>query len=775
MSKRKATRRAALLSGAAFATAGWTHGGAVSGSTSDVILPSGIGLIAAQGVQFLGPVCSFACNNQALNGAAFTATINWGDTTPATTGVVSGSGGQYTVTGSHTYTTTGTALVLVLISEIANPTVNATAASEMTVASPVVDTITVSGLTLNATKAIPFGFNTATFTDSNATLTASQFTATIDWGDGSGVVAGAVSGSAGSFTVAGAAAHTYASSGPYTVVTTAKETAAPSVTGSANSAMTVIDPAPLGTLTATVTYNSNVYTFSSQGAVDMGNYVDPQGRFTQRCLKATHPGLPYFTVMFRPDLTGGRREVVFELGHCFGVAGDFVQNMTAYSVVIAEDATTLATISAPNHWWFARWRWQSAPRPVTNTVASLISGGYLPGMAGSVNGGFAPVNSDGVHAYAGPMDYAGVNPNMTNTGDTEQLGPLTGWDSDYVCTGNAGALSTLLAQVDGAGSLSWHHRDETTGAPLDVNTYPIASFNYNGVNQGASPALANDQRINPYSFLNSSHEPALGYLPFLLTGDPYALEELQFLANSNILYASPGGRGTWNLYQAVRAMGWTFRSAAQVTKATPASVPSWLKPKSYWQALLNSARDFALTFTTAGPPYSTPFFCSDPNSYPGNSSPAIAPGCGFPMFMEDYLSVAVGFIIAIGFTDWLPVLTWHTNSAVSRISSTSGWTSRDPAAYHVACRISTSSPYFPDFGAFYNYNISIGAIPANPNAPAHLPNPEYFPYASIVYAGLALARQAGIASASTALAFLYPELQAQFSSSQVIQNKWSFT
>jgi hypothetical protein len=64
--------------------------------------------------------------------------------------------------------------------------------------------------------ALPAGTTVASFTDTNTSDTAANFTATIAFGDGTtvaGTVA-AVAGSAGSFTVATAAAHTYADEGP---------------------------------------------------------------------------------------------------------------------------------------------------------------------------------------------------------------------------------------------------------------------------------------------------------------------------------------------------------------------------------------------------------------------------------------------------------------------------------------------------------------------------------------------------------------------------------
>ena len=58
--------------------------------------------------------------------------------------------------------------------------------------------------------ALPGTTQVATFTDTNTSDTASDFTATINWGDGT-TTAGTVSGSAGAFTVAGG--HTYADEG----------------------------------------------------------------------------------------------------------------------------------------------------------------------------------------------------------------------------------------------------------------------------------------------------------------------------------------------------------------------------------------------------------------------------------------------------------------------------------------------------------------------------------------------------------------------------------
>jgi Protein of unknown function (DUF642) len=61
------------------------------------------------GKQFTVPVATFTDSDTAAAPPQLSATINWGDgTTPLPAGVITGSGGSYTVTGTHTYAANGT-------------------------------------------------------------------------------------------------------------------------------------------------------------------------------------------------------------------------------------------------------------------------------------------------------------------------------------------------------------------------------------------------------------------------------------------------------------------------------------------------------------------------------------------------------------------------------------------------------------------------------------------------------------------------------------------
>ena len=109
-------------------------------------------------------------------------------------------------------------------------------------AGPSEQPITASGTTFSATEGTSFSGPVASFTDPDTAATSSEYTATIDWGDGSAVDSAAViAGGAGSFTVSGT--HTYADEGTYAATVTITDVDNASNTAIANSTADVGDAA----------------------------------------------------------------------------------------------------------------------------------------------------------------------------------------------------------------------------------------------------------------------------------------------------------------------------------------------------------------------------------------------------------------------------------------------------------------------------------------------------------------------------------------------------
>jgi hypothetical protein len=76
---------------------------------------SGVTANGTQDVPLTGPVATFTDANPNGSVSDFTATVTWGDGTPNSSGTITESGGVFTVTGTHTYTTQGTYMPTVTI------------------------------------------------------------------------------------------------------------------------------------------------------------------------------------------------------------------------------------------------------------------------------------------------------------------------------------------------------------------------------------------------------------------------------------------------------------------------------------------------------------------------------------------------------------------------------------------------------------------------------------------------------------------------------------
>jgi Domain of unknown function DUF11 len=221
---------------------------APSGPTANVtvtqseqpITAAGVSISATEGMLFTGAVATFTDPDTSSIATDYSATINWGDL-PSSSGTVSGTGGAFTVNGSHTYGEEGTYTVTVTITDVDNSSNTAVANSTATVS----DAALSASCDVVATSSQSFSGLTATFTDAaSPSGTLSDFSATINWGDttsSAGTVSGPV---AGAYFVSGS--HTYASTGPFTITTTINDIGGSSTSTSPCTGLVVFAFAPGG-------------------------------------------------------------------------------------------------------------------------------------------------------------------------------------------------------------------------------------------------------------------------------------------------------------------------------------------------------------------------------------------------------------------------------------------------------------------------------------------------------------------------------------------------
>jgi uncharacterized protein (TIGR03118 family) len=159
----------------------------------------------------------------------FSTTINWGDgSTSAGTIVANGDGG-FNVLGSHKFTEEGTESVAVAINDAADDNFTMTASAvvgDAPLNAVGAASITATGTTIN-------NATVATFTDTGGAEAVANYSATINWGDGTSS-AGTVTLSGSTFSVAGS--HTYAAAGAHTITTLVKDEGGATATATASTA-----------------------------------------------------------------------------------------------------------------------------------------------------------------------------------------------------------------------------------------------------------------------------------------------------------------------------------------------------------------------------------------------------------------------------------------------------------------------------------------------------------------------------------------------------------
>ena len=224
-------------------------GAIVQGSSTATVAdqpltPAGTTITPIEGATFTSVVATYTDANPLGTAAGVVVSINWGDgTAPSAGTVVPNGGGGFDVAGTHAYPDALTYQI--------TATITSDSGVPYTVGGVAV--VGVAALSANPVDPTPqegrsFTGAVATFTDPNPFLTAADFTATVDWGDGTADNAAVAAGANGAFDVVGT--HTYLVVGTYTttVAIDSKRGATTSTVGKA-----FVQDAPLTSAGADVT------------------------------------------------------------------------------------------------------------------------------------------------------------------------------------------------------------------------------------------------------------------------------------------------------------------------------------------------------------------------------------------------------------------------------------------------------------------------------------------------------------------------------------------
>lgn len=250
-----------------------------------------------------------------------------------------------------------------------------------------------------------------------------------------------------------------------------------------------------------------------------------------------------------------------------------------YTVTLSGDSGNVTTKYTATMTHYARTRWRQTywsgtalgDLKVDHGLAYLISTGLVPNYDTSLSVSSTSVSSDITSWNATDKCNQVGNGSgyllkaMPTTGQTTApyIGLIPRWQARWLFVMNNAAIDNtyfngpLLLTAQCSANIPFHLRESATGRwfdsghTVDAVGHPISidarpTIYYTG-SDGGSDRITNVATLSSSHgwTMDIAHEPGLAYLPYLLTGDWFILEELYFLNSYHNVAPNPGSNCQW--------------------------------------------------------------------------------------------------------------------------------------------------------------------------------------------------------------------------------------
>jgi hypothetical protein len=413
-----------------------------------------------------------------------------------------------------------------------------------------------------------------------------------------------------------------------------------------------------------------------------------------------HPHLSArFAIRWYSEVKKARVDVTVENNWAYEPAP---QNFT-YDAKVLVAAKPVYTKPALTHLHHARWRkvfWWGGEGPqvhVKHNTAYLIGTRAFPNFDQTVSipeASLAALKTRWTGAKTEPMGVGLADPYMPSTGGRDDIGLLPGWATLYLLSMDKRAMEVTMGTADLAGSWTAHYRDRTTDRPVSLIDYPYMTIAGRGTDTmnpvtkkyEAFPQCATADACKAPHTHDIPHQPAFSYLPYLVTGDYYHLEELQFWAMYDVFSSNPNYRerakGLVHPEQ-VRGQAWALRTLAEAAYISPDND----RLKGHFNQILSDNLDWYNQNYTNNPAANKLGIIVSGYALGYLNGTAIAP------WMDDFFTSAIGHALDLGYTKAAPLLAWKAKFPISRMIG-AGFCWVSGAQYNMVVRDSSSSPGF---------------------------------------------------------------------------------
>jgi Flp pilus assembly pilin Flp len=291
-----------------------------------------------------------------------------------------------------------------------------------------------------------------------------------------------------------------------------------------------------------------------------------------------------------------------------------------------------------------------------------------------------------------PMGAAFITPYFPTTGGRSDIGPLPRWTALFLVTQDPRARASMLANADAAAGIPIHYRDLPTDQPVSLDKHPDLAMSIgSSTTVDALPIVINGATIwSP----EAAHQASFSYIPYMVSGDTFYLDETQFWANWNMGRVNPSYRGRNNgliFENEMRGQAWSLRSIGEATFALPDNHPM----KGYFKTKLNTNLAW---YVARYPRDSTntvsPLGMMEKNDAVGQTAP----------WQNDFMALVVGQLAEAGDIQAREYFNWISRFTVGRfLNESAGFCRAQAPGYYITIR-DASNRFITDWGLLFRTN-----------------------------------------------------------------------
>lgn len=386
-------------------------------------------------------------------------------------------------------------------------------------------------------------------------------------------------------------------------------------------------------------------------------------------------------------------------------------------------------------------------------LASKSVPNYDPALIGNLDATALANRKAAIDSNREPFANGIAAQYMPTTGGRPDIGILPGWDVAHILTMDANSADVSFSQSELMGGWEVHRRDSTTGKPVvisdlasNVGLTGPSSYAITGVTASATPVITcpnhkfkpgmmafflnvggvgninygayvvgavttntfelanlnttgqnytNGGIAIPYNInqIDMAHCPAVGFLAYMLSGDHYHLEEMQFYSG----FMSQGEQRT-GLFdgQQLRAQAWGMRFLAHAAYLTPDDD----------QLKVSFTNALNANITKYNTLYSNNSSANKLGVFVGGSAWSDPDGTGVwsRVWQEDFITQSVGHLVELGFTQAAPLFNFKAKYPISRMN----YCRMLASSYSLVLKPATNSPMYENiadvFTASYPQN-----------------------------------------------------------------------